>query len=65
MKNSLEWNLSDIYNSNEEINQDFKEIYSGIEKIKKYKGTFKDSSENVASCYKLLEYLLELEEKIY
>lgn len=65
MKNSLEWNLSDIYNSNEEINQDFKEIYSGIEKIKKFKGTFKDSSENVASCYKLLEYLLELEEKIY
>ena len=65
MDNSLEWNLKDIFKNDEEISDTFNEIYNGIEKLKKYKGTFKNSSQNVADCYKLLEKLLELEEKIY
>ena len=65
MDNSLEWNLKDIFKNDEEISDTFNEIYNGIEKLKKYKGTFKNSSQNVAECYKLLEKLLELEEKIY
>ena len=65
MDNSLEWNLTDIFKNDEEISEAFNEIYNGIEELKKYKGTFKGGSQNVADCYKLLERLLELEEKIY
>lgn len=65
MDNSLEWNLTDIFKSEEEINETFNEIYDGIKELQKYKGTFKEGSEKVAECYKLLERLLELEEKTY
>ena len=65
MDNSLEWNLLDIFKNQEEIDKAFSEVYRGIEELKKYKGTFKEGSDKVASCYKLLERLLELEEKIY
>lgn len=65
MDNSLEWNLKDIFKNYEEIREAFDKIYNGIEHLKKFKGTFKEGSQNVADCYKLLEKLLELEEKIY
>lgn len=65
MDNNLEWNLTDIFKNDDEINEAFSEIYNGIDEIKKYKGTFKEGAEKVAECYKLLDRLLELEEKIY
>ena len=65
MDKSLEWNLTDIFKNKEEIKDAFSKIYEGIEEIKKYKGTFKEGSNKVAECYKLLEGLLELEEKLY
>lgn len=65
MDKSLEWNLTDIFKSKEEIDQTFNEIYNGIEKIKEYKGSFKEGASKVSECYKLLENLIELEEKVY
>ena len=65
MDKSLEWNLTDIFKNKEEIKDAFSKIYEGIEEIKKYKGTFKEGSNKVDECYKLLESLLELEEKLY
>ena len=65
MDKSLEWNLTDIFKNQEEIIETFNKIYNGIDEIKKYKGKFKEGSEKVAECYKLLENLLELEEKLY
>lgn len=65
MDNSLEWNLNDIFKSQKEINEAFDEIYNEIDEIQKYRGTFKESAGKVAECYKFLEKLLELEEKIY
>ena len=65
MDNNLEWNLSEIFKNEDELNKTIDEIYKGIDEIIKYKGKFKEGSENVANCYKSLENMLELEEKAY
>ena len=65
MENSLVWNLKDIFNNEEEINEAFNIIYKGIDEIKKYKGTFSEGSNRAAECYQFLEKMLELEEKTY
>ena len=65
MNKNLEWDLTDIFKNEEEIEETFKKIYDGIDEIKKYKGSFNEGSSKVAECYKLLENLLELEEKLY
>ena len=69
MKNTEEtkyqWNLKDIFESEEEFNKEKNEIISILEKIKTYQGKLCDTSENLYSCYKLDEQALEKFEKVY
>ncbi len=55
MKIKYEWNLKDIYESKEKFDSDFKYIQDNMKNIEKYKGTLKDSSNNIYEVYFMLE----------
>lgn len=65
MINKSEWNLNDIFNSENDFEQAIKEVYSLLSKIEKYKGTLSNGAKTIYDCYKLYEDILKLDEKIY
>lgn len=65
MESKLEWNLTEIFKNEQEIEEVINEIYNRLNEIQKYKGKLGESSNQVLSCYKELEKLLEHEEKVY
>lgn len=65
MENKLEWNLKEIFESEEDLNKAIIELYELIEKIKSYKGKLANSVDEIYFCYKSLEKALEIHEKIY
>ncbi len=66
MKDSkLEWNLKEIFESEEALESAIKQLYDFINEIKKYKGKLSNSVDEAYNCYKNLEKALELHERIY
>lgn len=63
--NNLEWNLKDIFHNKEEFEIAKKELESKIKKVESYKGTLKESAENIYNCYKANCEALEIHEKLY
>ena len=61
----MNWNLKDIYISEESFCEDKKNIRKNLEDIEYYKGRLGESSDNLYHCYKLYEESLELYEKLY
>lgn len=65
MDSKFEWNLKEIFENDEALEDAIKELYSYIEKIKESRGKLGDSADEAFKCYKNLEKALELHEKIY
>ena len=61
----MNWNLKDIYNTEEEFYKDKKKIESMLIDIQAYKGILKDSADNLYNCYRLYEETLEIYERFY
>ena len=65
MQEKYDWNLQDIFKSEQEFNTTKNEIKEILEKIKTYQGNLCDTSENLYNCYRLYEQALEKFEKVY
>ena len=65
MDKKLEWNLKEIYENEDLIEEDIKKLYDLIEKIKSSRGKLSASVDEMYNCYKNLERALEIHEKIY
>ncbi len=59
------WNLQDIFKSEEDFNFEKNEIRKILENIKEYQGKLCDSSDSLYNCYKQYEIALEKFEKVY
>lgn len=60
-----QWNLKDIFVSEEDFHKEKEAIKQILEEIKKYQGILCNTSENLYNCYKLYEEALEKYEKVY
>ncbi len=61
----MNWNLKDIYKSEEEFKNATKELKEKLKEIGNYKGKLGQSAENLYNCYNLYEQALEIYEKVY
>ena len=61
----MNWNLEDIYKTEEDFNKDKKQIENKLKEIEEYKGKLGESADNLFNCYKLYEETLEIYEKFY
>ena len=59
------WNLEDIFKTEEEFKNAKNKIKENLKKIEKYKGILCDNAENLYNCYLLYEKTLELFDKVY
>ena len=55
MDERYKWNLTDIYKDTNKVDEDFNNIAEYLNEIVKLKGSLKESSVNLLSCYNLLE----------
>lgn len=55
MDERYKWNLTDIYEDTSKVDEDFNNIAEYLNEIVKLKGSLKESSDNLLSCYNLLE----------
>ena len=55
MDERYKWNLTDIYEDTSKVDEDFNNIAEYLNEIVKLKGSLKESSVNLLSCYNLLE----------
>lgn len=65
MQSELKWNLTEIFQNEEALEEAINELYSYLDKIKQYKGKLGKGVDEIFNCYKNLEKALELHEKIY
>lgn len=65
MKNKYNWDLTEIFENDEALENSINELYSLIETIKQFKGKLANSVDEMFNCFKTLEKALELQEKIY
>ena len=65
MENEYKWNLKDIYENEEKLEEAKKDIYELLKQIEKYKGTLAESSNKIYECYRVYEQILEIYEKFY
>ena len=65
MENKYNWNLKDIYQTEDDFEKSRKIIENKLEEIKKYKGKLSKNSNNIYNCYRLYEEILEEYEKFY
>ncbi|MBR3255468.1 MAG: oligoendopeptidase F [Clostridia bacterium] len=63
--NKFEWNLKDIYQTEEGFKQDVLKFYDKMNEIKNYQGTLNQGVEQIYNCYKLYEETIRIEEKLY
>ena len=61
----MNWNLEDIYKSQDEFYLAKNELQEKLKKLNEYKGTLKESASNLYNCYRLYEEILEMYEKFY
>ena len=55
MDERYKWNLTDIYKDTNKVDEDFNNIAEYLNEIVKLKGSLKESSDKLLSCYNLLE----------
>ena len=65
MEEKEQWNLKDIFKTEEEYEQEVKQLKENLEKLKQYQGILRESSQNIYNCYNLYEKAVEKYEKIY
>lgn len=65
MENNLNWDLTEIFQNEEALEEAINELYSYLDKIIQYKGKLANGVDEIFNCYKNLEKALELHEKIY
>lgn len=65
MDNKYQWDLTDIFKTKEEFEEEIIKLKEKLEHIKEYQGKLSLSSENIYKCYNLYERALEHYEKIY
>ena len=61
----MNWNLNDIFKTEEEFKNAEKQILEKLKIISEYKGKLEESPENLYECYKNYEEVLEIYEKFY
>ena len=57
MDEKYTWDLTEFYKTDEEFYADIDKIKELVEKVKRFRGTFKDDLSNVAACFRELEEL--------
>ena len=65
METKYKWNLAEIFENEEALENAINELYKLIEKVKEFKGKLANSVDEMFNCYKTLEKALELHERIY
>ena len=57
-----EWNLKELFENENELENAINELYQLIENIKKFKGRLNESVDEILGCYTNLEKALEFTE---
>ena len=65
MKEKYTWDLTDIFKTEDEFEEEVRKLQEKLEQIKGYQGKLKESSKIIYNCYNLYEKALENYEKIY
>ena len=65
LEEKYNWNLKDIFQSEDEFQTAKKKIINNLDKISEFKGNLCNTSENLYNCYKIYEQTLELFDKVY
>ncbi len=65
MKDKYKWDLTEIFESENELENAIDELYKLVDKIKTFKGKLANNVDEIFGCYKTLEKIYELHEKIY
>ena len=65
MEEKYTWNLTDIFRTEKDFENEIKSLHSILEDIKTYQGKLDKSSNYIFECYKKYEQALEHYEKIY
>ena len=65
MDEKYQWDLTDIFKTKDEFENEIIMLQNTLEQIKNYQGKLKESSQNIYHCYQLYEKALEHYEKIY
>ena len=61
----MNWNLKDIFKTEEEFYNTQEKIKNKLKQIQEYKGHIAESADNLYNCYKTYEETLELYERFY
>ena len=61
MDSKYKWNLQEIFETQEKLEEAINELYKLIEEIKSYKGTLSRGVDELYNCYNHLEKALELD----
>lgn len=65
MKDRYKWDLEEIFKNDDELEDAINKLYRLLDEIKNFKGKLANSVEEILDCYKCLEKIYELHEKIY
>lgn len=65
MRNEFDWNLKEIFENEENLENAITDFYKLIKKLEKYKGTLGKGADYIYEFYSLYEKTLELFEHIY
>ena len=65
MESKFDWNLKEIFENDEKLEEAINELYKIIEEIQKSKGKLDESVDEMYKCYSNFEKCIELHEKIY
>lgn len=65
MNNKYQWDLTQIFKTQENFEKEIILLENKLKQIKEYQGKLQDNSENIYNCYNLYEKALEHYEKIY
>ena len=65
MDSKYNWNLKELFDNEEVLENSIKTLYDYIEEIKTFKGKLSNSVDDIYAYFKVLEKTLELHERIY
>ena len=65
MESEFDWDLSSLYENDEQIENDIRVLYDYLSKMREFKGKLNNSVDEVFNCYKNLEKALEIHERLY
>lgn len=65
MTEKYQWDLTDIFKTREDFENEIVKLQNTLEQIKNDQGKLEKSSQNIFNCYQLYEKALEYYEKIY